>query len=1037
MAKIQRIWLRWTVRVVVSVAALVVVVLAAGSGYVWYRIDNALKPTGYKPERPLLSYATEQAPVTPVKHAVAAIDWNTITTPPRTAMPWVRWWWPGADVNAGELRTELQQLHDANFGGAEVQPFDVGTSEPENADAALRARVHSVDTPHYFELLHGVLDDAGQLGLQIDLSHYSAWPGASPGVSAEDGMLTVAWTDVRFGGAKHVEIDIPRPIPRTDALFLGAIKAFGHIPLVEFDPGKATLMSAVVAHPMGGSDRFVTFSGPLQLDPSSIQVIDAHIQNGKFTWDAPPGKWVLVAAWIMPEGQQSVSGAFPGPGYVANMLDSQIVRAEYNYAYGQRTGLQNYYGKGTLRAIFNDSLELTQDRFGSTDILEQFKRRRGYDLRPFLPVIHVDGSNDTYLGMLLNPRPRFRISDLDPRIRYDYELTISDLMIERFFDLSQQWAQQRGLVSRAQPYGADIDVIRAEGDSGIPETEQLESAGYSTFLRAASSGGMFYGRNIISAESLGWPGAEYTTNAAKMKASADLLFLSGVNQLVYHGFPYNWTPGGQGRWFGPEGWEAFTGNSNKAFSFAENYSARVPLWQDMKDVNTYVGRAQSLLRQGRQTADVLIYYPYLGLAVPNRKPGDPARPLLDGEFPLTDPATGVKTLSTPAGKTDERAIWLTRIMPLLDALDRRGLTWEWVNGDCLRNQLLPGGRTRSGAPYGAVVFAENLAAAPEDLAAAQKLAGAGVPVFIYGQSPVRQLGYLNAGSGDAEVRALAADLSSRRPAPNSPSGLVDAIIAAVSPSFAFAAATDLRHEGRALDKGWVDFVANEYDQPRNTLIQANGTGPIWWFDAMSGAVWPAQRDAHGNVALELRPYESRFLIRGIPVPSKLAQSAASILMAMHSSGRAWPLANWELTVGKEQRQGQLFDWRGDKALRYSGDTGIYRATLEKFNPRTDARYVLHAGLVPGTAKIQINGNDAGRASLPPGDLDITPFLHVGSNAIEIDYQPAPRNALIGAAINGDKRRAYMRSRKKELVPAGLQGPISVSELIPSTRKRVF
>ena len=94
-------------------------------------------------------------------------------------------------------------------------------------------------------------------------------------------------------------------------------------------------------------------------------------------------------------------------------------------------------------------------------------------------------------------------------------------------------------------------------------------------------------------------------------------------------------------------------------------------------------------------------------------------------------------------------------------------------------------------------------------------------------------------------------------------------------------------------------------------------------------------------------------------------------------------------------------------------------------------------LVPGTAKIQINGNDAGRASLPPGDLDITPFLHVGSNAIEIDYQPAPRNALIGAAINGDKRRAYMRSRKKELVPAGLQGPISVSELIPSTRKRVF
>jgi hypothetical protein len=126
---------------------------------------------------------------------------------------------------------------------------------------ATRARVYSVDTPRYLELVRGVLNDAGQIGLQIDLSNYSAWPGASPGVSADDGMLTVAWTDLRFSGGKRVEI-----------------------------------------------------------------------------------------------------------------------------------------------------------------------------------------------------RPRFRISDLDSRIRYDYELTISDLMIERFFDLSQQW-RKSAVLSPAQPYGSDIDVI--------------------------------------------------------------------------------------------------------------------------------------------------------------------------------------------------------------------------------------------------------------------------------------------------------------------------------------------------------------------------------------------------------------------------------------------------------------------------------------------------------------------------------------------------------------------------------------------------
>jgi hypothetical protein len=76
--------------------------------------------------------------------------------------------------------------------------------------------------------------------------------------------------------------------------------------------------------------------------------------------------------------------------------------------------------------------------------------------------------------------------------------------------------------------------------------------------------------------------------------------------------------------------------------------------------------------------------------------------------------------------------------------------------------------------------------------------------------------------------------------------------------------------------------------------------------------------------------------------------------------------------------------------------------------------------------------EAARASLPPGDIEITPLLHDGSNTIEIDYQPSPRNALIGAAVHGDKREAYLRGRKKELVPAGLQGPVSVEELVPAT-----
>lgn len=34
--------------------------------------------------------------------------------------PKVRWWWPGGDVTSEELIRELNLLHDAGFGGAEM-----------------------------------------------------------------------------------------------------------------------------------------------------------------------------------------------------------------------------------------------------------------------------------------------------------------------------------------------------------------------------------------------------------------------------------------------------------------------------------------------------------------------------------------------------------------------------------------------------------------------------------------------------------------------------------------------------------------------------------------------------------------------------------------------------------------------------------------------------------------------------------------------------------------------------------------------------
>ena len=64
-------------------------------------------------------------------------------------------------------------------------------------------------------------------------------------------------------------------------------------------------------------------------------------------------------------------------GYVFNHFDSLQVKKNYDYLFGERTGLAPYFGK-PIRAIFNDSYEFKANRHFSDDFIRFFKQQRGY-----------------------------------------------------------------------------------------------------------------------------------------------------------------------------------------------------------------------------------------------------------------------------------------------------------------------------------------------------------------------------------------------------------------------------------------------------------------------------------------------------------------------------------------------------------------------------------------------------------------------------------------------------------------------------------
>jgi hypothetical protein len=85
-----------------------------------------------------------------------------------------------------------------------------------------------------------------------------------------------------------------------------------------------------------------------------------------------------------------------------------------------------------LRAFFCDSMELEGSNW-TYDFAEEFKKRRGYDLLPYLPftmfkVGRLGAVVDENYGVKKTPE----FEEIIRRVRFDFEYTKAELLYERF-----------------------------------------------------------------------------------------------------------------------------------------------------------------------------------------------------------------------------------------------------------------------------------------------------------------------------------------------------------------------------------------------------------------------------------------------------------------------------------------------------------------------------------------------------------------------------------------------------------------------------
>lgn len=504
-----------------------------------------------------------------------------------------RWWWPHGLVDPVEVAREVDQVADAGFGVLEVA--DV-THSLRARNVTIDVAAHGWGTPSWVAGVKAALARAAERRVRIDITVGPSWPAAVSTITPDD---DAACTELAHGqalvaaGATYDGV-VPEPVLHAE----GAVT-------------KQTLV-ALQAHRYTPSTNTRVLP---QVDPTSYVDLRDRVVDGRLTWTAPAspagGSWVVLSFWQRGSGQEPEAAPHTDPrSYVVDhfsALGSKAVVDLWNDRILDRE-MRGLLGRAG-GYLFEDSLEIeTEATIWTPKMFEEFEKRAGYDLRPWLPVVME--LKEKYLYDLGTGAGAATTDSLRTnQVRDDYNQVLSDLYRDHHLLPIQAFARSLGMGLRVQPYGLETDTVEHAALLDVPETESLGFKNLDDY-RVMAGGRDMAGHTILSCEAICYNGAAYNTMLGANSASPtqqnqalltlNSIFAAGVNQAMIHGFPYADAPGVT--W---PGFAAFSPYYNGAIGFGEAWGPRTPQWQHMPAVAAYLARTQLVLQTGTPRYDVV------------------------------------------------------------------------------------------------------------------------------------------------------------------------------------------------------------------------------------------------------------------------------------------------------------------------------------------------------------------------------------------------------------------------------------------------
>jgi hypothetical protein len=464
-----------------------------------------------------------------------------------------RWWWFGGAATPEEITRELSLMSESGLRGVELQPiYPLEVDDPERGIRNIR-----YFSSEWFDLLRHTTKETRRLGMQFDLTLGSGWPYGGPFIPIELAARQARVLIQETAGPGTFSWRLTPELTESDNIVAAV---------------------AVPVLPTGQPD--------IQHSRVITDQIKRHTRYGELigmgfeNWAVPPGTWRILVFIDCPTGQQVKRPTLGMEGYVVDHFNRQALDLFLEAAGDQVLNELKEVADPPFRSVFCDSLEVYGADW-TPCLLKEFERRRGYELTPYLPALWQDAG------------------PLTPHIRYDYHLTLSDLMLENFFEPLANWSQRHGMTARFQAHGAMADVMHGYALAHIPEGEHIEGGDeYAVDIqhrRLASSAGHIYQKPVISAETYTWLRFPlFMVTLEMMKAASDAQFLDGINQIVNQGYSYSPPQAGQ------PGWTFYAStvvNHNNIW------------WRHYNHLAQYIRRVCALLQQGISVNPVGVYVP--------------------------------------------------------------------------------------------------------------------------------------------------------------------------------------------------------------------------------------------------------------------------------------------------------------------------------------------------------------------------------------------------------------------------------------------